>query len=126
MPNRFPDADGDQPISYQALVPHLVQQILLVASPYDSFILEEEGRFSDRLLSQYQELDLAGTPSFEHVASARDALRQLRGESYDLVITTPHVRDMTPQELGREIVRRHQGTGAGVDAECQHLLACFA
>jgi hypothetical protein len=110
MPNEKPAADGGQPISYQSLVPHLVQQILLVASPYDSFILEEEGRFSDRLLSQYQELDLAGTPTFEHVASARDALRQLRGESYDLVITTPHVRDMTPQELGREIVRRHPGT----------------
>jgi len=97
-------------ISYQALVPHLVQQILLVASPYDSFILEEEGRFSDRLLSQYQELDLSGPPSFKHVASARDALDQLCSESYDLVITTPHVRDMTPQELGREIVDRYPGT----------------
>jgi hypothetical protein len=98
-----------QKFAYDVLMPHQVQNVLLVASAYDSFILEEEGRFSDRLLSQYQELDLSGPPTFEHVSSARKALQQLRRERYDLVITTPHVSDMSPERLGREIAARHAG-----------------
>ncbi len=98
-----------QPFTFEALMPHLVQHVLLVASAYDSFILEEEGRFSDRLLGQYQELDLASPPSFEHVPSAKKALRQLRREDYDLVITTPHVNDMSPARLGAEIAEQHPG-----------------
>ena len=98
-----------QEVRYEALMPHQVQRILLVASAYDSFILEEEGRFSDRLLSQYQELDLSGPPSFHHVSSAKKALQQLRREEYDLVVTTPHVSDMSPARLGREVSSRHPG-----------------
>lgn len=98
-----------QEVRYEALMPHQVQRILLVASAYDSFILEEEGRFSDRLLSQYQELDLSGPPSFDHVSSARKALGQLRRDEYDLVVTTPHVSDMSAERLGREVAARHPG-----------------
>lgn len=98
-----------QEVRYEALMPHQVQRILLVSSAYDSFILEEEGRFSDRLLSQYQELDLSGPPSFDHVSSAKKALQQLRREEYDLVVTTPHVSDMSPERLGREVAARHPG-----------------
>ena len=98
-----------QKFAYDVLMPHQVQDVLLVASAYDSFILEEEGRFSDRLLSQYQELDLSSPPSFEHVSSAKKALQQLRKAKYDLVITTPHVADMSASRLGREISTRHPG-----------------
>ncbi len=96
--------------TYESLMPHLVQQVLLVASAYDSFILEEEGRFSDRLLGQYLELDLSSPPTFQHVPSARKALQQLRRDPYDLVVTTPHISDMSPQQLGAEIADRHPGT----------------
>lgn len=99
-----------QPIAYESLMPHLVQQVLLVASAYDSFILEEEGRFSDRLLGQYLELDLSSPPSFQHVPKARKALQQLQREPFDLVLTTPHISDMSPEQLGREIAKRHHGT----------------
>ena len=96
--------------TYESLMPHLVQEVLLVASAYDSFILEEEGRFSDRLLGQYNELDLTGPPNFSHVPSAKKALQQLRRDPYDLVVTTPHVSDMSPQRLAEEIAVRYPGT----------------
>jgi len=96
--------------TYESLMPHLVQEVLLVASAYDSFILEEEGRFSDRLLGQYLELDLSSPPNFQHVPSAKKALQQLRRDPVDLVVTTPHVSDMSPQQLGDEIAARHPGT----------------
>ena len=49
-----PAGDGREIRAYEALMPHAVQRVLLVASDYDFFILEEEGRFSDRLLGQYE------------------------------------------------------------------------
>jgi CheY-like chemotaxis protein len=100
-PNRL------QPFAYHELMPFLVKDILVVASAYDSFILEEEGRFSDRLLQQYLELDLAVTPNFEHVPSARAALRLLRQRHFDLVVTTPHIADSTPEKLGADVAARH-------------------
>jgi len=104
MPHRARDL---QLFAYENLAPHQVHDILLVASPYDSFILEEEGRFSDRLLGQYQELDLASPPAFHKASSARKALARMRKESFDLVLTTPHVDDMSPAALRAAIAESH-------------------
>ncbi|MEM7480188.1 MAG: PEP/pyruvate-binding domain-containing protein [Acidobacteriota bacterium] len=101
--------EGPKPFAYDALMPFTVRKILLVASAYDSFILEEEGQFSDRLLSEYRALDLSTPPKMDHVASAEEALRRLEQNPYDLVITTPHIHDMTPHRLGAEIGRYHRG-----------------
>lgn len=103
----MPRARDLQLFAYESLAPHQVHDILLVASPYDSFILEEEGRFSDRLLGQYQELDLASPPTFHQASSARKALARMRKESFDLVLTTPHVDDMSPAALGEAIAQSH-------------------
>ncbi|MCB1034474.1 MAG: hypothetical protein KDD47_11640, partial [Acidobacteria bacterium] len=84
-------------------MPKLVKDILLVASPYDRFILEEDGRFADRLLSQYVEMDLSAPPHFEHVSSGRQAMERLSERSFDLVITTPHCSGMTPLQLSARI-----------------------
>ena len=101
--------DGGSP-PYESLMPHAVQNVLLVASDYDSFILEEEGRFSDRLLGQYLELDLAKPPAFHHVASAKKAVERLAEDDFDLVVTTPHIADASPQELAAEIAERQPET----------------
>ena len=96
------------PYGYQELMPNLVKDILMVASPYDCFILEEDGRFSDRLLSQYLQLDLSTPPHFTHVTSGREAMRALRNGKYDLVMTTPHCSEMTPLALARNIRARYK------------------
>lgn len=101
--------NGKEPFAYDRLMPFLVRDILVVASAYDSFLFEEEGKFSDRLLTRYRELDLSSSPQIDHVSSGREALGQLRRRSYDLVLLTPHIRDLTPSELGVEIGRRHEG-----------------
>ncbi|MCH9650390.1 MAG: hypothetical protein K0U98_19310 [Deltaproteobacteria bacterium] len=91
-------------------MPNLVKDVLLVASPYDRFILEEDGRFADRLLSQYVEMDLSAPPHFDHVPSARQALEQLNSVPYDLVLTTPHCSDMGPLELASRVRASHPDT----------------
>jgi len=91
---------------YQELMPNLVKDILMVASPYDCFILEEDGRFSDRLLGQYMQLDLSAPPHFKHVTSGKEAMKALRTGKFDLVMTTPHCADITPLVLAKKI--RHK------------------
>ena len=99
-----------RPFGYESLMPNFVKDILLVASPYDRFILEEDGRFADRLLSQYVDLDLSAPPHFQHVSSAHQALERLSRDSFDLVITTPHCAELSPQQLAARIASEYPGT----------------
>ena len=92
---------------YQELMPNQVRDILMVASPYDCFILEEDGRFSDRLLSQYMQLDLSAPPHFKHVTSGKEAMKALRTKDYDLVLTTPHCADLSPMALASKIRNKY-------------------
>ncbi len=101
------NARVERPFRYQNLMKHLVRDILMVASAYDCFILEEDGRFADRLLNQYVELDLSSPPHFRHVASAREALELVRSERFDLVLTTPHCADMRAERLAAQLAAEH-------------------
>ncbi len=102
--------EGLRPFGYERLMPNLVKDVLLVASPYDRFILEEDGRFADRLFSQYAEMDLAVPPRFDHAPAARVALERLDEDRFDLVLTTPHCADLSPLELAARVRERHPGT----------------
>ena len=42
-----------QELQFQDLMLHRVHEILMVASPYDSFILEEDGRLTEQILHEY-------------------------------------------------------------------------
>jgi len=95
---------------YRDLMPEQVKNILMVASPYDCFILEEDGRFSDRLLNQYVQLDLSAPPHIEHVTTGKAALNRLNKKSFDLVLTTPHCSDMSPLTLAAKIIHTHENT----------------
>lgn len=95
---------------YHDLMPEQVKDILMVASPYDCFILEEDGRFSDRLLNQYVQLDLSAPPHIEHVTTGKAALNRLKRKSFDLVLTTPHCSDMSPLTLAAKIDHTHENT----------------
>src|SRR6185436_14232003 len=74
----------------------------LVASPYDSFILEEDGQIYELILTEFLDLDLRQTPGIRRVSSGAEALALAREQSrYNLIITTTHVGDMSAVELAR-------------------------
>ncbi|MCI0339568.1 MAG: hypothetical protein L0216_00220 [Planctomycetales bacterium] len=102
---------GEEPgfTGYQDLMRRRVGEILLVASPYDRFLLEEDGRFSDRIFREYLELNLSAVPRFQLVSTAREAIREIERERYDLVLTTPHCADMSPRELAAAIRKKRPG-----------------
>ena len=47
---------------FQNLMRYRVREVLLVSSLYDSFILEEDGRLYEQILSGYLDLNLSNAP----------------------------------------------------------------
>jgi CheY-like chemotaxis protein len=88
------------------LMPHRVQEVLLVASMYDAFTLEEGGRLTELLLSEYRELNLSFPPHVTRVSSGEEALAHLEGRRFDLVITMSRLGDMAAVDLAHAIKDR--------------------
>ncbi len=79
---------------------HRIMDILLVASPYDSFLLEEAGQLSERVLGEFRNLDLHYGPGLTTVARAADALALAREQRrFNLIITTLRPGDLDAAEL---------------------------
>jgi len=92
---------------FQNLMPHRVRSILLVASPYDSFLLEEDGQLDEVILNEFMELNLRHVPGMTRVSTGSEAVEELQRQPYDLVITTLHVGDMPWSQLAQEVKRDH-------------------
>ena len=89
---------------FQDLMQRRVHEILLVSSPYDSFILEEDGRLYELILGEFLDLNLRHTPGIRRVSNGAEALALAGSQSrFNLIITTPHVGDMTAVELARRV-----------------------
>jgi CheY-like chemotaxis protein len=103
LPIPFPDVEM-QFEGYDNLMPFRVQSILLVSSLYDSFILREDGRLNELLISESQDLHLQQIPRITHVASCREALELAKAEPrFNLILTNLQVGDMNAAQLAREI-----------------------
>jgi hypothetical protein len=85
------------------LMPFRVKRILLVASLYDYFALEEDGRLHDLLLKTYQQWNLGYVPQLIRVSGGENALSLLRKEAVDLVVAVMRLGDMDPFAFGRQV-----------------------
>lgn len=68
------------------LMSYRIENILLVASLYDSFILEEDGKLEETISRIYTQRDLGYVPAIKRVTNSSKALEVLQNESFDLVI----------------------------------------
>ena len=75
------------------LMPHRIQEVLIVSSPYDSFILEEDGLLTEMVYAEYQDLGLTHAPTITRVSTGEEALAAIREDHYDLVITLLRLGD---------------------------------
>ena len=88
---------------FHELMAKKVTEILLVSSPYDAFIMEEEGRLAERIIHEYRGLNLSRPPKLTWVSTAQEALNTLSDKEFDLVLTMPRLDDMDAFSLGRKI-----------------------
>lgn len=82
---------------------HRIMDVLLVASPYDAFLLGEAGELSERVLGEFRNLDLHYGPGITPVSTGREALTLAREQRrFGLILSTLHLGDMTGAELARQ------------------------
>ncbi len=89
---------------FEDLIPFRVQDILLVSSLYDSFILREDGRLNELLIGETLELHLQHEPRITHVSSGGEALALARTQPrFNLIVTNLDIGDMDAAELARQV-----------------------
>src|SRR5271166_1430885 len=92
---------------FENLMPFRVQNILLVSSLYDSFILREDGRLNELLIDESLELNLPQIPGITHVSSCAEALDLASSNpQFNLIVTNLAVGDMDAAQLAREVRRK--------------------
>ena len=91
---------------FPELMPRRVDRILLVSSPYDSFILEEDGLLTELIFSEYIDLGLSHQPRVTRVSNAREALEAIEREPFDLVISMLRLADMDIVAFTRTVKSR--------------------
>lgn len=82
--------------TYRYLMQKRINEILLVSSMYDSFIIEEDARLSDQIFEEFHNLNLRTMPHIFRATSVNDALELLRERKFDLVITMRRLGEINP------------------------------
>ena len=77
--------------AFTNLMNNHIYNILLVASRYDSFILEEDGRIEEQIYDEYTSLSLSSPPRFTQVTTEEEALDELSKRHYELIIFMPNM-----------------------------------
>ena len=91
---------------FHELMAKKVRNILLVSTPYDAWIMEEDCRLSERIVNEYRGLNLSQPPRLTWVSSAAEALAALDRKAFDMVITMPRLKDMGAAALGHRIKQK--------------------
>ena len=92
---------------FHQLMAYKVNEILLVSSAYDAFIMEEDGRLVERIIHEYRGLNLSSPPMLTWVSNSKEALTALSQKKYDLVISMPRMDDIEPLEFGIKIREKY-------------------
>ncbi len=88
---------------FHDLMPFKVKEILLVATLYDAYSIEKEGRFMEQMLGKHQQLNLTSMPRITGVSSTNDAIEQLQKKQFDLVIIMQGSDTSRPIEISEKI-----------------------
>ncbi len=88
---------------FHELMSFKVREILLVSSPYDAFIMEEDTSVATRIIREYQELNLSGAPRITRVTTVDEALQEVSNREIDLVFTMPYLLGTDAADLGAEL-----------------------
>ena len=96
--------------SFVNLMTRRVFNVLLVANPYDAFMLEDDGRIDEKIFEEYTRLGLRYPPRFTQVSTQDEATRALGQMRFDLVICMPGTDNSDAFDIGRGIKERFPDT----------------
>ena len=92
-------------VSFKNLMTHRIFNVLIIANPYDAFMLEDDGRVDEKIFNEYTELGLRYPPTFTQVSTMVEASEVLSTTSIDLVICMPGNADNDAFTVARAVKR---------------------
>ncbi len=88
---------------FHDLMRYKVKEILLVATLYDAFSIEKEGRFSEHILGEYSQLNLTSMPRVTGVSNYNEAIEQLNSRHFDMVILMIGTDKVIPMQIAARV-----------------------
>ncbi|MCI6484921.1 MAG: phosphoenolpyruvate synthase [Bacteroidales bacterium] len=76
---------------FARLMTKRIYNVLLIATRYDAFTLEDDGRVDELIFNEYTSLSLRYPPRFTRVTDEEAALAELENHNYELVIVMPNM-----------------------------------
>ena len=90
-------------VTFVNLMMRRVYNVLIVANPYDAFMLEDDGRVEEKIYNEYMELGLRYPPTFTQVSTIEEAEKVLQTTNVDLVLCMPGNADNDAFTVARAI-----------------------
>lgn len=93
--------------SFDNLMKKRIYHVLLIASAYDAFMLEDDGRIDEQIFNEYVALNLRYPPQFIIATSLKQAFEILREESIDLIITMFNVEKTDTFDMAKTLKAKY-------------------
>ena len=90
-------------VSFVNLMTRRIFNVLIVANPYDAFMLEDDGRVDEKVFDEYTELGMRYPPTFTQVSTIEEAHHVLDTTNIDLVICMPGTADNDAFTVARDV-----------------------
>ena len=90
-------------VSFVNLMMRRIYNVLIIANPYDAFMLEDDGRVEEKIYNEYMELGLRYPPMFTQVSTIEEAESVLSTTKIDLVICMPGNADNDAFDVARNV-----------------------
>jgi hypothetical protein len=94
-------------VSFVNLMTRRIFNVLIVANPYDAFMLEDDGRVDEKVFDEYTELGMRYPPTFTQVSTTEEASQVLKSTNIDLVICMPGTADNDAFTVARKVKEKH-------------------
>ena len=88
---------------FDRLTPFRVREVLLVSSPYDHYVMAEDGHLTQLMTKEFSQMNLSHAPRISHAEDADEALGLMQRWKFELVITMGSVGDDSVEEFGRAV-----------------------
>ena len=112
-------------VSFVNLMTRRIFNVLIVANPYDAFMLEDDGRVDEKIFDEYMELGMRYPPTFTQVSTTEEANNVLHTTDIDLVICMPGNADNDAFTVAREIKVEHPNIPCVVLTPFSHYVFCW-
>lgn len=93
--------------SFANLMNKRIYNVLLIATKYDAFMLEDDGRVDEQIFNEYTSLSLRYPPRFTQVTTEEEALTELSNRNFELIICMPNMDNRDIFAAAKEIKIRY-------------------